>query len=465
MGQQIGRVRGALTLAFAAIAVATPSAQAQTDAVDAANFHGGRGYFTTPILDGAPSDARSSQWITGLGRPTPYLNGPDNRFAPPVYSVTGATPKRTVHCRYCGAYTGTGDTQYANQFQIPIPDGAVPDPSEDGHIAFVDHATGDEWDLINAVLNADGSWRSGGAGHFSLSGDGHQDNLLGGGSATASHLPLAEAPSASEIEAAITNGSFLLHHALSFGAPNIDGRCWVYPALGSDGGVTGGIPEGARIQLDPALDVSQLAPPARVLARTLQVYGAYLRDLSGTFALYVRPHRGTGPTWETVGLNGDSLHGIPTDRLRVMSADFSTLSTSQPFVQRPAADCGPGATNVEPDRSADGRPGAKTAAPTTHVAGEGAIAPGTETIAAPPAKAPVGLRVKHAGRRVQIVWNSVESGRHYRVVIDGRPRVTTTKTSTGLLVLKKGGHDVVVEAVDAEGVTGEETPKLLFSVR
>lgn len=464
MGRRIQGARTALAVAAGTLAVAAPGAGAETDA---ANFGGGRAFFTTPIPAGSPIDARSAQWITGLGRPTPYLNGPDNRFAPPVYSVNSHTPKRTVHCLYCGAYTGTGPTQYANRFEIPIPDGADPDPSEDGHIAFVDHATGDEWDLINAKLKPDGSWHAGGAGHFTLHGDGHQDNLLGGGSATASHLPLAEAVSAAEMEKAIADGTFLLPHALSFGAPNIDGRCWVYPALGSDGGVTGGLPEGARIQLDPAFDVSHLAPPARVLARTLQVYGAYLRDLSGTFVLYLRPHRGHTTTWQTIGLDGDSLSGVPTDRLRVLATDFTTLGTTQPFVQRPAADCGPGATNVEPDRSAEGRPG---------VTPTGTTAPGTSTGTAPAsghvvstgepkAKAPTRLHVKHSGRSVQIVWSSVEPGRHYRVLIDGRVRATTNRTHTGLIKMKKGRHHVLVQATTAFGTIGEKTAPVSFTVR
>ncbi|WP_354699548.1 hypothetical protein [Paraconexibacter sp. AEG42_29] len=459
----------------------------------AADYSGGRAFFTTPIASGAPLDARSSQWIGGLGRSTPYLNGPDNRFAPPVYPVTSQTPLRTVRCKFCGAYTGGGGTDYADTVQVPIPDNAVPDPSADGHLALVDAERGQEWNLFQASRNSDGSWNAGGAGHFNLKGDGHQDNVLGGGSATASHLPLSQAISVPEVLTAITDGSYLIPHALSFGAPNVDGRCWVYPALGSDGGTAGGLPEGARIQLDPSLDVSMLLPAARVIARTLQVYGAYLRDQSGAFVFYLRESRGADLPWTAAAVTGDSLSGVPTDRFRVLSADFTTLGTSQPFVQRPAATCGPGATSVEPDRSADGRPGppvtvtgsgssAGTGTGTASSSGSSGGKTGSDPVASSDdddrvtgssssaatavkkPKAPVSLRVKLAGGKAQLVWNSTEKGRRYRVYVNGRLLSTTTRTYTGQLRLKRGRNRAYVQAVSVGGVLGGKTATITFKL-
>lgn len=54
------------------------------------------------------------------------------------------------------------------------------------------------------------------------------------------------------------------------------------PARAGDGTVSGGIPQGARIQLDPAWDVgvhmSGLPEWKKMIARTLQVYGAFVVD-------------------------------------------------------------------------------------------------------------------------------------------------------------------------------------------
>lgn len=477
------RKRALLTAAatMTAIWAGTPTA-------GAVDFGGGPGYLTTGIAPLAPLDARSSQWIAGLGRPAPYVNGPGGQFAPPVYEATGATPLREVRCAYCGAYTGTGGTNYAGRITIPIPDAAVPDPSADGHIAIVDRGRGEEWDLIGASRNGDGSWNARGAGHFALGGDGHQDNLAGGGSATASHLPLSQAFSVDEIRTATDNGTYLIPHALSFGAPNVDGRCWVYPALGSDGGVAGGLPEGARLQLDPYFDASGLPPAARVIAQTLQVYGAYLRDLSGAFVLYARPTRDGDAPWSSVGVDGDALAGIPTARMRILSANFATLGTSQPFVQRPDLSCGPGADRVEPNRSADGRTPVTGGATSTAAAGStsgtssvastssassvsgsgvgaGSPVPAKTAAGTPPApKAPRLLRTKRADGRTQLVWNSTEAGRRYRVYVDGRLILVTTRTYTGMLKLKPGRRTAYVQAQTTAGTLGGRTATISFTM-
>ena len=54
----------------------------------------------------------------------------------------------------------------------------------------------------------------------------------------------------------------------------------------------------------------------------MQTYGMYLRDNSGSFAIYAEtPHsRGYNP-WTLLGLSGNpSLAGIPWDRFRVIAA-------------------------------------------------------------------------------------------------------------------------------------------------
>lgn len=424
----------------------------------ARDFDGGKAFFVTPVAGDATTDPRSSDWVSGLlnANRYPYVNGPTGVFAPPVYDVTASTPKRLVRCRFCGEYTGEGETKYEDEVTIPIPDGAIPDPSADGHIAFVDRARGLEWDLINARRNDDGSWNAGGAGQFALAGDGHQNVALGGGSATGSHLPLSQAVSTDEVQAAIADGSYLIPHALQFGAPNIDGRCWVYPALGSDGGVTGGLPEGARIQLDPLLDVSALPPGARVLARTLQVYGAYLRDLSGAFVVYLRPQRGDAPEWSSLGIDGDALQAIPTERFRVLTVNYATRGTDQPKVQRPDRSCGPGADDVAPQQQRDEEdPGAAPSG-----------APSSRPLAPRSLKARV--RTVDGVRKVQFVWFARQSAREvprYRVYVDGKVRTTVARTYTPYLTVRPGRHVVSVAGISRRGVVGaRSTPSVRFTV-
>jgi hypothetical protein len=91
-----------------------------------------------------------------------------------------------------------------------------------------------------------------------------------------------------------------IDHALALGYPMVDRVRCVWPASKSDGTIDlAGIPEGARIQLDPTLDVDTLeglSATGRVIARALQVYGAYLVDTSGSNKLY--PESAITAAWD-----------------------------------------------------------------------------------------------------------------------------------------------------------------------
>ncbi|MBP0456636.1 XRE family transcriptional regulator [Streptomyces bomunensis] len=68
-----------------------------------------------------------------------------------------------------------------------------------------------------------------------------------------------------------------IDHALSFGAPDNDGR-HVFPAVASDGREKGRWHEGQFIWLDPAYDIDSdptLKPYERMVAKALQTYGAF----------------------------------------------------------------------------------------------------------------------------------------------------------------------------------------------
>ncbi|WP_030911152.1 hypothetical protein [Streptomyces sp. NRRL F-5126] len=68
-----------------------------------------------------------------------------------------------------------------------------------------------------------------------------------------------------------------IEHALSFGAPDNDGR-HVFPAVASDGREQGRWHEGQFIWLDPAYDIDSdptLKPYERMVAKALQDYGAF----------------------------------------------------------------------------------------------------------------------------------------------------------------------------------------------
>ena len=91
---------------------------------------------------------------------------------------------------------------------------------------------------------------------------------------------------AAEFRRAIAANSGL-NHAL-FVSSDIAGSRFVPPATKSDGvnhaHVAESIPEGMRIQLDPAIDINAIpgiTPAEKVIAKTLQTYGAYVGDQGG----------------------------------------------------------------------------------------------------------------------------------------------------------------------------------------
>ena len=124
----------------------------------------------------------------------------------------------------------------------------------------------------------------------------------------------------------------VIKHALVMQTNNVCADVFRPPALKTDGDSTRRdcIPEGARLQLDPTLDLDTLKglrPAERTVARALQVYGAYLVDRSGTslsLSFETAPdatRRSPGAVYKAAGLTHDyyGLPHIPWERLRVLS--------------------------------------------------------------------------------------------------------------------------------------------------
>ena len=129
----------------------------------------------------------------------------------------------------------------------------------------------------------------------------------------------------SEIQAGV------IEHALVVQSDNVCAGVFRAPALKTDGDSTRAdcIPEGARLQLDPSIDVSRIAgitPAERTVARALQRYGAYVIDRGGaplslSFERAPDATAGSpGAVYTRAGLSWD-YHGmpkVPWKRLRVL---------------------------------------------------------------------------------------------------------------------------------------------------
>jgi hypothetical protein len=203
----------------------------------------------------------------------------------PIYYADDMTPRYTIPLT---AYWASGSALTG----VPIPPGAAPDPSDDGHLAVIDRSTGCEYDLWRAARLPDGMWTAAWANGTDANDSGWFPD---GGSATGSGATgAAGVIRPEELRAGV------IHHALAFAYPYTKAGGPVLPATESDGRstVSGAIPEGAHLRLDPKFNLAslELKPYERIIATAMQTYGLFLVDSGGGVALVAQnPQSSTVP--------------------------------------------------------------------------------------------------------------------------------------------------------------------------
>lgn len=270
--------------------------------------------FNTKLAAGATVDPKSASMIAWVARDKAmYAN--IGEFGIPIYTGSSSSAEKTVMVR-C-TITEWGPCPFTG-YQIPIPVGAKPAMGSDGAMVIIDTATrriyemwqataGQTWSAsFGAVGDLDG-WGWGGAG------TGAGASRLGG------VIRMTE----------VANG--LIPHALAIQVDNACGGAFRAPAVKTDGKSTRHdcIPEGARVRLDPSVNLAALplTPIERAIGRALQDYGAFVVDqggaaLSVSFELDPRANSSSvGAIYQRAGLQWDydSMPGLPYSRLQVLS--------------------------------------------------------------------------------------------------------------------------------------------------
>ncbi len=234
----------------------------------------------------------------------------------PVYDADASTPLRPVTVlknAERSALTGTS---------IRIPADARPNSGGNHSLVVLDWEAGRAFELYHFAWDGDGI-RVDGGGYVPFAGDGVPNPPSGyaGGSYLAGLIRARE----------IAAGR--IPHALAFGCSSARKGAWRHPAQQTDGRSTGAdaIPVGARIQLDPRLDLDAIAgltPGERTIAEALQTYGAYCVGASAEpFVLFceLAPDatgaRQPGAAYAAAGLAADQapLGRIPLASLRVLA--------------------------------------------------------------------------------------------------------------------------------------------------
>lgn len=232
-------------------------------------------------------------------------------FGTPVFFADANTPKYQINC------TQDWGTCGLEGEEVPIPDNAQPAPGSDGQMVVVDltaHKSYEFWQYKNDKAST--SWGA----ILPLDGDGRgspQNHAVGAGTSR-----LAGVIRTYEIEQGV------IDHALVFATKYCKASENRFPATKDDGKYvgTGAIPEGARIQLDPNVNVDGIpgiTKAEKAVAKALQKYGAYAIDCGGTeMAFSFENPIGKNDPYAAAGLTGDyfEMDAIPWDKLRVLAA-------------------------------------------------------------------------------------------------------------------------------------------------
>lgn len=217
---------------------------------------------------------------------------------------------------------------------VPLPDGVWADPSEDGHMILVDPKKKISWEFSCARQTKSRDWEASCIDMWDLNGPGYREPFLGTywwkSGVRGSGVPyIAGLIRPDEVETGEIN------HALAVGTPvnrlkvseDVEWKMELCSPVASrtDGWRIGPqyIPEGVRIQLDPNLDIDSLnlSEEAKIIARTLQKYGAFVVDNGRGFSLYFQNLGSDGGKWRKhPGLR--DITKIPLNEFRVLKCNI-----------------------------------------------------------------------------------------------------------------------------------------------
>jgi hypothetical protein len=262
------------------------------------------------IPSNAPLDPNSAAMISGV-QADRALHANLVEYGIPIYAANRDTPTHAVSC----TQVSYGICPFAG-WPVAIPDGAKPNSGSDGVLVTVEEDSGIIFEFWRATHDGD-KWTTAFAGINSLRGSGWGGAATGSGASRLAGVVRVDEIAAGEIP-----------HALALQSSN---ACSTFrpPALKSDGNSTRPdcIPEGARLQLDPSLDLDalNLKPGELAVARAMQRYGGYLMDvadasLSASFELDRETPDELGKTYSDAGFRWDydAMENVPWDKLRVL---------------------------------------------------------------------------------------------------------------------------------------------------
>lgn len=263
-------------------------------------FFSASSFWNHPLAANAPVDPASAVMVSHLlsevNQEVPAQDGPNintNAFSVPVYTVgSGQATTRVILDIHNAALQ-------ASFSAVPLAANAHPATGSDGNLVVWQPSTDKMWEFWQLHRAADGwhaSW--GGAMRNVQLGDGLYGPKSWPGAqyywgVSASSLP-------------VVGGLMMINelkrlqipHILALAIPDPREHVWSWPAQRTDGQSTdpASLPEGARLRLDPKLNIAalHLPPLTRAMAIAAQRYGIVVRDTSGVISFYAQDPTPTG---------------------------------------------------------------------------------------------------------------------------------------------------------------------------
>lgn len=291
--------------------------------------------WNTPIGSNPVIDSASSSMINTLKAAASTFKGNMYNWTVPVHVIDSSiSPQVTVYAKSSSVFYGSVDPQSIGQAVVPFPTGVWADPKTDAHMCLVDPVLKKAWDFSKLSFE-NNQWMASRVDVWDLVSSGTRTPFSGinwwKSGARGSGMPLiAGLIRVEEIQTGV------IRHALVFASPTNrfstssgqkDQLC--IPANRTDGWGIGSqyIPEGARLQLDPSLNLDSLGLNAetKIVAKALQDYGMFNGDNSNDFNIYFQ-NLGSSTTTTAWSPYSFQLSKIPVDRFRVLSCDIVTRS-------------------------------------------------------------------------------------------------------------------------------------------
>lgn len=257
----------------------------------------------------------------------PWIN--TTAYSIPIYEVPASQPVLTVHLS-----GSVNPALSAAWHSVPLPKTAEPAAGTDGDLMIWQPSTNKLWEFWRLVHGATG-WHASWGGAM-------DDVSTAQGAYGPEAWPDAQTSwgiSASSMSLAgglitledLADGE--IDHALEMAIPGIRSGVFASPAQRSDGrnDAAAALPEGAHLQLNPALNLESLhlAPFTLMLARAAQRYGIFVTDGSPIATFYAQDPDPTGSN-PYAGANGyfdgeypdQLLATFPWSQLQLLSMEL-----------------------------------------------------------------------------------------------------------------------------------------------